>query len=222
MNNVVTPTQPDVQLHQPFLMISNMPHSVQAVDPHMEQYGSPGGQVLSPVAIEQYVVNDIPEGNLEGAADHTSSQTANNDSRSAITMPDQPNMRVLCPESSPLSIQKRKTRGKTPVVDDEVRRSTRFKKGVVSAHVQLDKEPRKKKGATAKSVSISTVQDLNAAIVGRSLDAVMEGVEVLPIQAPVLVELGRSFCGVALEELNNTTLEANKNGYPNDSANPEA
>lgn len=102
--------------------------------------------------------------------------------------------------------KKRKGRGKTPIVDDEVRRCPRFKKNVDQVHVFLNSEPRRKKGEAKKTVSISTVEDLEAAIVTRSLEAEMEEVEVEPIQACNLVELGTSFCGVPPMELSIATL----------------
>lgn len=79
-------------------------------------------------------------------------------------------------------------------------------------HVQLDNEPRKKKGATVKTVSISNVEDLKSAIICKNLETDMEEVELEPIQIPILVELGRSFCGIAPEQLNNATVEENRDG----------
>lgn len=40
--------------------------------------------------------------------------------------------------NTPLNTNKRKAKGKTPIVDDEVRRSSRFRKEVAAAHVQLN------------------------------------------------------------------------------------
>jgi len=102
--------------------------------------------------------------------------------------------------------KKRKGRGKTPIVDDEVRRCPRFKKNGDQVHVFLNSETRRKKGEAKKTVSISIVEDLKAAIVTRSLEAEMEEVEVEPIQACNLVELGTSFCGVPSMELSIDTL----------------
>lgn len=62
--------------------------------------------------------------------------------------------------NTPLGANKRKARGKTPIVDDEVRRSSRFHKEVAPAHVQLNNEPIKKKGEAMKSISVTTVEDL--------------------------------------------------------------
>lgn len=60
---------------------------------------------------------------------------------------------------TPIS-KKRKPKAKTPIVDDEVRRCSKFKKGARQEHVQLDNEPQRKKGADRKTVSISTVAKL--------------------------------------------------------------
>lgn len=96
--------------------------------------------------------------------------------------------------------KKRKSRAKTPIVDDEVRRSARFREGT-TVHIQLDNEPRKKKGEAKKSVSFSTVEDLKSAIINRSLDSDLEAEDIEPIQAITLVELGSSFYGIPPEEL---------------------
>lgn len=49
-------------------------------------------------------------------------------------------------EATPISIKKRRvTKAKTPIVDDEVRRSNRLKAGVTVQHIQLDNEPRRRK-----------------------------------------------------------------------------
>jgi hypothetical protein len=103
---------------------------------------------------------------------------------------------------------KRKSRGKTPIVDDEVRRCSRFRKEA-EALVQLDNEPRRKKGAPNKTVSFSTVDELKSAIVSRSLEEEMEDIVVESLQITTLVELGTSFCGVPPEELNEATLNQN-------------
>lgn len=103
--------------------------------------------------------------------------------------------------------KKRKAKAKTPIVDDEVRRSIRFKKNEARKHVQLDREPRRRKGESKKTVYFSTVEDLKAAIVSKSLDEDLEEVEMIePIQAVTLVGLGNSFCGVPPEEMTLATL----------------
>jgi hypothetical protein len=109
---------------------------------------------------------------------------------------------------TPPSAAKRKSRGKTPIVDDEVRRCSRFRKEAETL-VQLDNEPRRKKGAPNKTVSFSTVDDLKTAIISRSLEEEMEDIVVEPLQITSLVELGTSFCGVPPEELNEATLNQN-------------
>jgi hypothetical protein len=55
-------------------------------------------------------------------------------------------------------------------------------------------------------VSFSSVADLKKAIVSSSLDDALTEFEVAPIQASTLTDLGTSFCGVPLAELNPTTL----------------
>jgi hypothetical protein len=62
--------------------------------------------------------------------------------------------------STPVSAKRRKGRGQTPIVDDEVRRSATLMKDTPQTHIQLDNEPRRKKGASKKFVSFSTVEDL--------------------------------------------------------------
>jgi hypothetical protein len=108
--------------------------------------------------------------------------------------------------SSPTTAKKRRGRHHTPIVDDEVRRSARLRNKVPRDHIQLDSEPRRRRGATKKSVSFSTVTDLKKAIVGSSLDEGPIEFEVAPIQAPTLVDLGVSFCGVPPSKLNLATL----------------
>lgn len=97
-------------------------------------------------------------------------------------------------ETTPRCTSKRKTRAKTPIVEDEVRRSSKFRK----------------KGASVKSVSFSSVEDLKSAIVTRSMEVASdasEAVEVVPIEISTLVGLGNEFCGVPPMELNKTTLQ---------------
>jgi hypothetical protein len=82
-----------------------------------------------------------------------------------------------------------------------VRRSSRFLNPEGLRHIQLDREPRRKKCAAIKTVYFSTVEDLKAAIITRSLDTDMEAVDVEPIQANTLFSLGMDFCGISPEEL---------------------
>jgi hypothetical protein len=106
------------------------------------------------------------------------------------------------PDTTPGSTRKkRKAKEKTPMVDDEVRRSARFKKADGLKPIQLDNEPRRKKGAAFKTVSISTVEDLKTAIINRTLDSDLEIEDVEPIQAITLVDFGTSFCGIPSLEL---------------------
>jgi hypothetical protein len=85
--------------------------------------------------------------------------------------------------SSPVapSSKKRRTRMKTPIVDDEVRRCSRFKKEAHQELVQLDNEAKRKKRAERKSVSFTSVKNLKTAIVWRSLEDVMEDEVIDPI-----------------------------------------
>lgn len=102
--------------------------------------------------------------------------------------------------------RKRRARAKTPIVDDEVRRCSRFRKNEAQNLVQLDREPRRKKGEDKKKVYFSKVEDLKAAIICQILDAEMESVEIEPIPVAMLVDHGTSFCGVPPEELTEATL----------------
>jgi hypothetical protein len=108
--------------------------------------------------------------------------------------------------SSPSTAKKRRGRHHTPIVDDEVRRSARLGNEALQDHIQLDGEPRRRKGATKKSVSFSSVTDLKKAIVSSSLDEDLTEFEVAPIQASTLADLGTSFCGVPPSELSLATL----------------
>jgi hypothetical protein len=107
--------------------------------------------------------------------------------------------------SIPTTSKKWRGRHHTPIVDDEVRRSARRRNETHHDHIQLDAEPRRRKGATKKSVS-SSVIDRKKAIVRSSLDEGLIEFEVAPIQAPTLIDLGISFCGVPPSELNLATL----------------
>jgi hypothetical protein len=102
--------------------------------------------------------------------------------------------------------KKRKARAKTPIVDDEVRRILRFKKNFGAKHIQLDKEPRRKKGEAKKTVYFSTVEDLKTAIISRRLDEEMAAEDIEPIQTVTLADLGISFCGVPPEEITEAAL----------------
>jgi hypothetical protein len=97
---------------------------------------------------------------------------------------------------SHISKKKRKSRPKTPIVDDEVRRSSRLRKESLQLHVHLDNEPRKKPGEARKSVSFSTVEDLKTAIICRSLDNDLEVENVDAIESNVIQQFGICFCGI--------------------------
>jgi hypothetical protein len=113
----------------------------------------------------------------------------------------------LVPDTpTPAPSRRRRGRAQTPIVDDEVRKSTRLKTGMVQEHIQLNNEPRRKKGDSKKSVSISSVADLKKAIVSRSLEETLDEDEVAPIPTPLLIELGHSFCGIPPMVLSLATL----------------
>jgi hypothetical protein len=78
--------------------------------------------------------------------------------------------------------------------------------GIEQEHIQLNSEPRRKKGASKKSVSISSVLVLKKAIVSRSLEDNNDEDEVAPIPVPILIELAQSFRGIPPVELNLATL----------------
>jgi hypothetical protein len=119
---------------------------------------------------------------------------------------DSPTRFVLEVISSPSTAKKRRGRHHTPIVDDEVRRSAILRNVAPQDHIQLDGEPRRRKGATKKSVSFSSVTDLKKAIVSRSLDEAHTEFEVAPIQASTLADFGTSFCGIPPSELSLATL----------------
>jgi hypothetical protein len=50
---------------------------------------------------------------------------------------------------------KRKTKARMPIVEDEVRRSARIKRNADAIHIQLENEPRKKRGDARKTVKYS-------------------------------------------------------------------
>jgi hypothetical protein len=63
---------------------------------------------------------------------------------------------------------------KTPIVDDEVRRCSRFRKEAHPELIQLDNEPKRKKGAERKSFSFSSVENLKTSIVSRSFEEALQ------------------------------------------------
>jgi hypothetical protein len=119
---------------------------------------------------------------------------------------DSPTRFVSKVTSTPAAAKKRRGRHHTPIVDDEVCRSARLRNETLHDHIQLDGEPRRRKGATKKSVSFSSVTDLKKAIVTSSLDEDITEFEVAPIQASTLADLGTSFYGVPPSELSLATL----------------
>lgn len=122
--------------------------------------------------------------------------------------------------STPNTVKKRRlTKAKTPIVDDEVRRSNRHIAGVVVDHIQLDNEPRRRKGEKMKTVLFSTVEDLKKAIVLGNLNELMEEVEAQnedgeeeaqvqadPIPIHMLMDVGTDLCGVPPEEITPAAL----------------
>jgi hypothetical protein len=73
---------------------------------------------------------------------------------------DSPTLFVSEDISSPSAAMKRRGRHHTPIVDDEVRRSARLRNEALQDHIQLDGEPRRRKGAAKKSMSFSSVTNL--------------------------------------------------------------
>lgn len=110
-------------------------------------------------------------------------------------------------DSTPnITPRKRKAKARTPMVDDEVRRSARFRANVDIVHIRPDNEPRRKKGASKKSVSFTTVEDLKTAIISSELEDIQDDEVVEPIQARVLADLGTSFCGIPPMEIEDAGL----------------
>jgi anti-sigma28 factor (negative regulator of flagellin synthesis) len=102
---------------------------------------------------------------------------------------------------------KRKTKARMPIVEDEVRRSARLGRNADAIHIQLENEPRKKRGDARKTVTYSKVEELKAAIITGKLEHhEAEDCEIEDINATLLVELGTGFCGVPPLELNASTL----------------
>jgi hypothetical protein len=79
---------------------------------------------------------------------------------------------------------KRKTRARTPVVEEEVR-SARLRRNVDAVHIQLENEPRKRRGAARKTVRYSEVEELKASIITRKIEHHdVEDWEIEDINAP--------------------------------------
>jgi hypothetical protein len=108
--------------------------------------------------------------------------------------------------STPIRVKKRRGRGQTPIVDDEVCRSARLRRDVSQDHIQLDNEPRIKKGARRKSISFSSVADLKKAIISSTLEDGLAEFEVAPVPASTLVDFDTSFRGAPPSELSLATL----------------
>jgi hypothetical protein len=103
---------------------------------------------------------------------------------------------------------KRKTKTRTPIVEDEVRRSVGLRRNADAIHFQLENEPRKKRGDARKTVKYLKVEELKAAIITGKLEQhEAEHCEIEDINATLLVELGTGFCGVPPLELNTSTLQ---------------
>jgi hypothetical protein len=153
--------------------------------------------------------------NLEASLEHNNNhvplsqispdQEASNSSVVDMEL-DSPTRFVSEVNSNLAAAKKRRGRHHTPIVDDEVRRSAKLINETLHDHIQLDGEPRRRKGATKKSVSFSSVTDLKKAIVSSSLDEDLTEFEVAPIQASTLADLCTSFCGVPPSELSLATL----------------
>jgi anti-sigma28 factor (negative regulator of flagellin synthesis) len=123
---------------------------------------------------------------------------------SGLTLPLEPSS--TCTPSQ--QHQKRKTKARTPIVEDEVRRSARLRRNDDAIHIQLENEPRKKRGDARKTVKYSKVEELKADIITGKLEQhEAEDCEIEDINATLLVELGTGFCGVPPLELNTSTLQ---------------
>jgi hypothetical protein len=78
-------------------------------------------------------------------------------------------------------------------------------------HFQLNSEPRRHKRAARKSVSISTLPELKNIIINETLDKELEAIDIDPIPADALMDLGLSFCGVPPLELSLATIQPEEN-----------
>jgi anti-sigma28 factor (negative regulator of flagellin synthesis) len=124
---------------------------------------------------------------------------------SGLTLPLEPSSPTCTPSQQH---QKRKTKARTPIVEDEVRRSARLRTNDDAIHIQLENEPRKKRGDARKTVKYSKVEELKADIITGKLEQhEAEDREIEDINATLLVELGTGFYGVPPLELNTSTLQ---------------
>jgi len=103
--------------------------------------------------------------------------------------------------------KRRKSKENTPIVDDEVKRSARLRRDDNDILVQLDVEPRRRKGEAKKTVRFSIVGDLKKSIINGELSQNMEMDEVELISSSLLVELGTGFCAVSPKELTEEDLQ---------------
>jgi hypothetical protein len=81
---------------------------------------------------------------------------------SGLTLPLEPSSPICTPSQQH---HKRKTKARTPIVEDEVRRSARLRRNAAAIHIQLENEPRKKRGDARKTVNYSNVEELKADII---------------------------------------------------------
>jgi hypothetical protein len=93
---------------------------------------------------------------VESTAEQNDSVDAN--SGSVLPMDSAPPISTPSPQH-----HKRKTRAKMPVVEDEVRRSARLRRNADAIHIQLENEPRKRRGAARKTVRYSELDELKSA-----------------------------------------------------------
>jgi anti-sigma28 factor (negative regulator of flagellin synthesis) len=94
--------------------------------------------------------------------------------------------------------QKRKTKARTPIVEDEVRRSARLRRNEDAIHIQLENEPRKKKGDAKKTVFYSKVEELKADITLGSLNKRLKTVRLKTSTLPSLWSWELVFVGFLL------------------------
>jgi anti-sigma28 factor (negative regulator of flagellin synthesis) len=122
-----------------------------------------------------------------------------------LNLPLEPSSPICTPSQQH---HKRKTKASTTIIEDEVRRSARLRRTAAATHIQLENEPRKKRGDTRKIVNYSKVEELKADIItGKLEQPEAEDCEIEDINATLLVELGIGFCRVPPLELNSSTLQ---------------
>jgi anti-sigma28 factor (negative regulator of flagellin synthesis) len=107
---------------------------------------------------------------------------------SSLTLPLEPSSPTCTPSQQH---HKRKTKARTPIVEDEVRRSARLRRNADAIHIQLENKPWKKRGDARKTVNYSKVEELKADIItGKFEQHEAEDREIEDINATLLVAPG--------------------------------